>query len=84
MLEIERSRRLEEQRNPTKKNPSKRKPIVGSVEFKRNANRDRIIQAKNTQNKFNVVHFQMAEKIKFTKLRNEQTQKRIEKEAARR
>lgn len=70
MLEIERSRRLEEQRNPSKKNPTKRKPIVGSVEFNRNANRDRIIQ--------------MAEKIKFTKLRNEQTQKRIEKEAARR
>lgn len=45
MLEIERSRRLEEQRNPSKKNPTKRKPIVGSVEFNRNANRDRIIQA---------------------------------------
>ena len=45
MLEIERSRRLEEQRNPSKKNQNKRKPIVGSVEFNRNANRDRIIQA---------------------------------------
>ncbi|CAG5111702.1 Oidioi.mRNA.OKI2018_I69.chr2.g5980.t1.cds [Oikopleura dioica] len=72
MLEIERSRRLEEQRNPNSKakNPSKRKPVLGSVEFKRNANRDRIIQ--------------MAERIKFTKLRNENTIKRIENETARR
>ena len=31
-----------------------------------------------------IKYIQMAEKIKFTKLRNEQTQKRIEKEAARR
>ncbi len=31
-----------------------------------------------------IKHVQMAEKIKFTKLRNDQTSKRIKKETARR